>query len=91
MVVVMMMTMIPMIVKIRFVIIVALKLDRVARTIKLNKVIVVPVKHITLMHITRALFKVAYHQGAEVILHVKIKRLALPSFFYFYAFLISTN
>ena len=70
-----------MIVRIRYVIMLALNLDRVARTIKLNRAIAVTVGNITLMHTTRALFKGAYHQGKEVILHVMIKLPALPNFF----------
>ena len=62
------------------------EVDRVARTIKLNKAIAVTADNITLMHITRALFKVAYHQVEEVILHVMIKLVVLPNSFYFYVF-----
>jgi hypothetical protein len=79
----MMMTTTAMIRRIRNVTMLALKQDRVAHTIKLNKVIVVATGNITLMHITKALFKVAYHQGEEVILHVMKKLLALPNFFCF--------
>jgi hypothetical protein len=82
-VVLMMMMMTAMIVRIRSVIMRALKLDKVARTIKLKKAIAVTVGNIMLMHITRALFRVAYHQVEEVILHVMTRLVALPNSFYF--------
>jgi hypothetical protein len=80
-VVVMMMMMMTMTVRINNVIMLALNLEAVARSIKLNKVIAVSTGNIMLMHTTKALFKVAYHQAEEVILHAMIKLLVLPNFF----------
>jgi hypothetical protein len=82
----MMIMMTATIVRIRNVIMPALNLDKVARIIKLNKVIAVTADNIMLMHTTRALSKVAYHQGAEVTLHAMIKLVAPPNLFYFYIF-----
>jgi hypothetical protein len=75
-----------MIVKIRNVITQAMNLGKVTRIIKLSKVNAVTMGNNTLTHTTKALFKVAYHQGEEVILGIVIKLVALTSFFYFYVF-----
>ena len=80
---VLMIMMIVMIVRIKGVIILALKLDKAVDTIKLNKAIAAEVGNSTLTHTIRALFKVAYHQGEEVILLVVREPAALPNFFIF--------
>jgi hypothetical protein len=77
----MMMMMMKMIVRIRYVTMMALNPDRLAHTIKLNRMIAEMARNIMHMHTTRALFKVAYHQVEEVILHAMIKLVAHPNFF----------